>query len=233
MAQKQSAQEWARTAPLPHPPRWGEIETALLARAGRPPGFTVIQIVAIGIALTILTVSFGAAVIGLVVIMVADHPMGAATVRPLQFVYLFAVVTPLILLGPWRSDRQRGPVTLLVPAVSGAASLAAYLILRAEPDPGELGWIPLQLLLAIATGFGVFLVVLIASKPRRRRRLSLGIRLRTFLNPRNEMHYVQTRAEGLDVLLERSDIHLDEKAQDHALKLQLGEWHKLDTPEQS
>ena len=109
--------------------------------------------------------------------------------------------------------------------------MAAYLILRAEPDKGELGWIPLELLLAIATGFGVFLVILIASGPGRRRRLSPVIRMRTLLNPRNEMHYAQTRAKALEILFERSDVPLDEEARDELLKLKLGEWCRFDDPE--
>ena len=231
MTQKQTAQEWARTAQLPHPPRWGEIETELLARAGRPPGFTVLQVAALCISFAILIAGYGAAGIGLVVIMMSDHPMGPGIVGLLQFVYVLAVAMPLSLLAPWADDRQRGAVVLGVPAASGSAALAAYFILRAEPDRGDLGWVPLELLLATATGFGVFLVILIASRPGRRRRLSPLIRMRTALNPRNEMHYVQTRMGGLEILLERSDVHLDEEAKDEALKLPLGAWHRLDTPD--
>lgn len=231
MTQKQSAQEWARTAHLSQPPRWGEVEAELLARAGRPPGFTVVQVVVLCISLAMLIAGYGAAGIGLVVIMVSEHPMDPGIVGLLQYVFVLAVAMPLTLLPPWASDRKRGPVKLAVPAASGSAALAAYLTLRAEPDRGELGWIPLELLLAIATGFGVFLVILIASQPGHRLRLSPLIRMRTALNPRNEMHYIQTRQDGLEILLERSDVHLDEEARDEALKLPLGAWHRLDTPE--
>lgn len=231
MSHKQSAQEWARTAHLPYPPRWGQIESELLARAGRPPGSTVVQIVALCVVLVLLLVGYGAAGIGLVVIMVSDHPMDSGVVGLLQIVYVLAVAMPLSLLPPWIEERKRGAVSLAVSVASGAASLAAYLILRAEPDKGELGWIPLELLLAIATGFGVFLVILIASGPGRRRRLSPVIRMRTLLNPRNEMHYAQTRAKALEILFERSDVPLDEEARDELLNLKLGEWCRFDDPE--
>src|SRR5690625_3174265 len=112
MTQKQTAQEWARTAHLPHPPRWGEIETELLARAGRPPGFTVLQVAALCISFAILIAGYGAAGIGLVVIMMSDHPMGPGIVGLLQFVYVLAVAMPLSLLAPWADDRQRGAVVL-------------------------------------------------------------------------------------------------------------------------
>src|SRR5690625_6228738 len=84
MSHKQSAQEWARTAHLPYPPRWGQIESELLARAGRPPGSTVVQIVALCVVLALLLVGYGAAGIGLVVIMVSDHPMDSGVVGLLQ-----------------------------------------------------------------------------------------------------------------------------------------------------
>src|SRR5699024_1067965 len=62
-------------------------------------------------------------------------------------------------------------------------------------------------------------------------RLSPVIRMRTLLNPRNEMHYAQTRAQALEILFERSDVPHDEEARDELLKLKLGEWCRFDDPE--
>src|SRR5699024_6789636 len=176
MSHKQSAQEWARTAHLPYPPRWGQIESELLARAGRPPGSTVVQIVALCVVLALLLVGYGAAGVGLVVIMLSYHPMDSGVLRLLQIVYVLAVAMPLSLLPPWIEERNRGSVSLAVSVASGAASLAAYLFLRAETDKGELGWDPFELLLDIESGLGDLQVIHVTSRPGQRRRNSPGIR---------------------------------------------------------
>lgn len=228
MDRAESIEKWARTAPLPEPPRWGEIEAAILARAPQPDsGFRGGAATAIVLGLAVLL--YGSPLIALAIVAANARPdlplpAGASLGASIAFFAAFGAV--ISTLAAWRGDRQWRVGDLIVAGGTGAASLAAYLIVR----PAAAEWVGLLALCAAVIGLGTFAVILVASKPGRPTRLPFILRVRTVLSPVNEAHYRQARERGLKLLGERDAVELDDTTWRKLNGMPLGSWHTADPP---
>lgn len=231
MAHSQSLEEWARTAEVSRPPQWGELEDALLSRAERPRN-GVGYVLALLLIVLLVVLLYGSPLIGLAVVVinaVTDDPVSWfwATIP-----FVAANSLPLSTLGSWWGTRRRQGQDLAVAGGTSAVSLLAYLILRAAPETDGIGWVALLTLLATASGLVVFVILLVKSKPGRRRRVPPVVRALTVISPPNELHYLEARERGLKILLDRGQIDLDEDRLEQVTRTPLGRWHTLDTAEQ-
>lgn len=232
MKRQQSLEEWARTAEVSRPPRWGEIEAALLSRAERPSNGVGYVLALLAIVLLVVLV-YGSPLIGLAVVVaiaLADDPVSWFwAVIP----FVAANTLPLSTIFRWWETRRREGSDLPVVGGTSAVSLVAYLVLRTAPETDGIGRVAVLTLLATVSGLVVLVILLVKSKPGRRRRVPPLVRALTVISPPNELHYVKARERGLQILIERGQIDPSEDDLQQLERTQLGSWHTLDTAAQS
>lgn len=228
MTREQSLLQWARTTDFPVPIRWGEIEAAVLARPvpqdelanlPQPPR---VPWVVVG---PLVVLVHASAILGLAMVLAGTNASDPATAAawfgaaPIPFVIAFALVLRPIFTSA--DTRRRGRWDLLAVGVTGAASLAAYLVLLAIPE--ELGWLP-WLVLATAVASVISFVVLLV-----RRRSGRQLPRARHLTP-SERWYQAARAQVLEVLLSRGLIDRREVDVTGMVEMPLGSWRELDMP---
>lgn len=235
MSQEQSLQEWARTASFPSPVRWGDVESAVLDRklpplpeeagagARRAP---VVATIVLGVLM------YGAAVIGLVAVVVATWVVATSDRDPwvlvAQIAFFVALAVPVTTIGAWWSEgRRRGTWDLPASAVTGVAAAAALVVaLTGWDSVGGTG----VLMGAVAVGgLGSVVVLLAASsaEPRTEQR-----RRRWSVDAAADMRYLVARQEVLEILVGRGLAPgLDEESRVEMVGMPFGTWRELDDPE--
>lgn len=216
-------EDWARTASLPTPIRWGALEDEVLSR--RPPPAAdqttadkVIRMIGLALMGLLAIPTFGSSVVGLVLFLVGVNPI------VLRVLFVLAIGASTVMLMFWWEDRDRSPVKLLVAGGSGAVSLATYLMMRGAPEADGDTWAALLMLVAAAVGLVGALVMLVGAKsdqnrPRRRRRS---------FSPAKDVAYMRSRRRVLEVLVERGLVDVDVDRQKQIAEMPLGTWHTLD-----
>ncbi|HLT10910.1 MAG TPA: hypothetical protein VK028_08890 [Micromonosporaceae bacterium] len=227
---EQSLRDWARTANFSYPVRWGEVESAILARDLPPLEQEVTtgrfaRVAVVAAAAVVGALVYGASVVGLGLVAVGAYL--AASPGPwmvvAQIAFIVATLVPVTVLMAWWTERRRGPWDVLVSGLTAAASIGAFVILTTLPEESDAGWLGTLTLVAAVVALAVFLVILAASKggPRARRRA-------WSLNPGKDLRYIAAREEVLQVLVERRLVQLDKAGQRKVLEMPLGSWHELD-----
>lgn len=229
MAQRESVQEWARTAAVSHPPDWGQLEADMVARTPKPSG-GAFQRVVLGVLMPVVVLLYGLPwiALGWLLLFLTSGAEGWWVLATFTFIPSFALPAGSLLT--WLETRHRGAGNLFVTASTSAAAITALLVLRSVIDLSETGWFA-WMLLALAVGsLAVFIAILVASKTTTHRSLPRTVRLRTMLSPSNEVHYLQARNDGLQALLDYSRITLDDEERERVRSTPLGHWRKLDSP---
>lgn len=215
----ETPEDWARGVQLSPPVRWGAIEDEVLRRrpaveqTGADRAIRAVGLVLLAvICLPVVASSF----IGLLLL----RGDGPPTLVRLCFVAAAALVVAVLV--NWWSERDRGPVRLLIAAGSGAVSLLAFLQLRSAPEPD--GVAVLLTLAAAVLGLGGTVLMIVAARPDadrpRRRRWSLS--------PAKDLAYVQARERVLGILTERRVVTVADDQRTRMIQMPLGTWGRLD-----
>lgn len=229
MAQHESLKQWAATVHLPSRPQWGQLETELLSRADKSkPG--VLHVLVLVVTLGLVGLMYGSPWIGLAVV-AGNVELGVpGSWGVSQIFFAMANLLPWVSLSSWRGDQRARDIGLLIKTGgTGVAGLTAFFYLWALPLDIYAGWTPWLALLAGGSGLGVFATMLVASKSIARKRVPPLIRMRTYISPVNELHYVEARNLGLKTLVENGRLRIDDEFREKAGRQPLGAWHRLDS----
>lgn len=230
---RDAVDSWAREMEFSRPFKWGEAETAVLAREYPPlPGSAVARTV--GVLAWVFIVILGAPVLGAAVVgfalaavasaqdtqAAADGWLSAAT-----FLFVIAVIAAGTALSLWWETRRRSPLELVLNGANTLASGSAFAVLAASPISAE-GWLPLLIIAtglvsAVAFGLGVF------SKPEGRAKK----RKPPPRGPRSADKRARARRARqrlLDVVIHRGLVDLDEADRIRVGEMPLGYWNELD-----
>lgn len=221
------AREWARSAEIETPIKWGDLERQIISLrlvpdAGKGKSNWLLGIV---MALTslMLSIFFLSPVFAAVFVAwatrVDSRGMQESLVTLAIFMFVISIVVTVTSVRMWWQTRSRSTVSIIggvVAIVSVAATFAAGMSYDGEL-PGS--WLEL---LAIAAGIlGVAVVGLnLASKPTK----SSGVPK----SGRAQRRYDAAREEVVDVLVERGLVALTPDQRRRMQRMRVGTWHKFD-----
>jgi hypothetical protein len=235
-----SLEQWARTADLPDPPRWGEVEAVILAEpvtqddldeVPPPPGrgarlVGALVSVVVGI---LVAASYTSSLAGLALVL---WRTGAAVTVPEEWVhwpriaFLVACGVSGATFGVWRSTRRRGVLGPVATAVTGTVSLVALVVMLSRPELFDDILLRVLAGLAAALGIATCAVVLTASKPGVPRRSRARRRQDT---PEDQVRRGM-RAQVLEILVRRGVVSDRQIDVPDMVGMPIGSWHELDEP---
>lgn len=224
-----SAREWARSADIATPVKWGDLEEQIISQrltpedGGDGPNWLLGAIMGIQYGLLLVFVMspvLGAALVAWATAVDSRSVQGDLTLIA-TFMFIVSIVVSGSSLSMWWQTRTRSWVSLasgLVAVLSVVATFAVGL-----SYDGDLPGAGLELLALVAGGLGLLLVILqLVSK-------SLG---RTGAGvprgDRAQRRFSAAREEVLDVLSERGMVQLSSDQRHRMRRMRVGTWHKFD-----
>ncbi|WP_328527797.1 hypothetical protein OG984_19170 [Nocardioides sp. NBC_00368] len=222
-----SAREWAKTANIGTPVKWGDLEREIISLrlvpeegVGRPNLLLGLVMILTSLVLSVffLSPALGAVFVAWAT-MVDSRGMQEGLVTLAIFMFVVSIVVTVTSIRTWWSTRSRSTVSILggiVVIVSVVATFAVGLSYDGEL-PGS--WLEV---LAAAAGFlGIATVLLnLASN---RAKSSEGPK-----SGREQRRYDAAREEVVDVLVERGLVVLTPDQRRRMQRMRVGTWHKFD-----
>lgn len=233
MATQQDVVEWARTAELSTPIRFGDVEARVMAGPlPKPKSVSAGSVAARGSAGIVMAVAtllaFGAPVISLGIIAAhayGNDPVTTGSWLPIARIALTVTIAlPFAMLAIWwlARDRHRGVIGLLVTSGTAVLAVIIFFVLRDMPDLQGATELSTRALLAMVAGVAVFVAMLVASKPGP----APKDRSREGVNTVSDKQVLDARREVLNALSDRGlvtdEIFLK------AIQMPLGSWRELD-----
>lgn len=228
---RENVDGWARAAKFSQPLNWGEAEAAVLARDYPPlPGRFVLNAVAAvswGLFAVFSAPFFGAALVGLVLVIVAagQEARAEGLLAGARIVFGGAIVMTCIWLGMWWETRRRSVVGVAMAGVTVIGSAVTYALLLVLELP-EVPWLSALVLVAAALGL-TNLVLEMTSRPEGRAKS----RKPPQRGPRGSDKRIRAglaRDRLLEVLIHRGLVDVDEADRIRIREMPLGYWSELD-----
>lgn len=237
MQSGQSVEEWARTAQVPQPVRWGEIERTVLAWDLPSGGAeTLLNKVFVLLAWALIVIrtllTLGAPLVALVLIVIGAASVetrGAENWFTAALVFsVLAVAVQLSLLAKWWQVRRHQLLDLVATGGAVGASAASALVLVVwVGDVAAVQWWFIAVLLATGILGAIGFVLNVTSKPEGRDKS----RTPPARGPRNDWkwrRYHDARSRVLDILVKRGVVDVDEADHKRLSEMPLGYWEELD-----
>lgn len=224
-----SAREWARSADIATPVKWGDLERQIISQRLSPEDHDDKPSWILGLAMVIpaalVAVFLLSPAVAATLVAWATSVDVTSTQEDLTLIARFLFVISIVVSGTWLSmwwqTRSRSLVSLasgLVAVLSVVATFAVGL-----SYDGDLPGAGLELLALVAGGLGLLLVILqVVAKSQGRTGAGVprGDRAQRCLSA--------AREEVLDVLSERGIVELSSDQRHRMRRMRVGTWHKFD-----
>ena len=231
-----TVEEWAGTAYFPLPLRLGAVEAGVLARrpaasAGLGWGYPLLVVLGwVALALSFL-LGLGVALVGLLAVWLGtsdDPPSGHDFwLSMAQMIFVVGAIVEILILLEAVKSKERESFLLGSALLTGCASAAAFLLLRSSPRDEPWGLTPAVIAQCVLS-IGVIIASMVA-KPRTpgpnaaRKSPKRGLK-----NDNKYWHYVRTRTQVLDTLIDRELLKVDDADRRRLNEMPLGYWEELD-----
>ena len=222
-----SAREWAKTANIATPVKWGELEREIISLrlvpeegVGKPNlllGMVMI-LTSLMLSMYFLSPALGAAFVAWATV-VDSRGMQESLVTLAIFMFVISIVVTVTSIRTWWSTRSRSTASIvggMVVIVSVAATFAVGLSYDGEL-PGS--WLEVLALSAGVLGIAAVVLNLVSNPAKESGGPKSG---------REQRRYDAAREEVVDVLVERGLVVLTPDQRRRMQRMRVGTWHKFD-----